>query len=264
VTAAKKEDWNITPVVDAIGAATFAEVLLTAFNELFEVNHLVILRIDQNLIPQMVAAESFGVDPVAQQAGERYKKLRLYHGDPNLETILKQPDTLESPMVARLLTEDISNPDYRREVFEKSDIVERVSIINQRSGRWFMANIYRDKSVGVFKQAELNIVTQYANLLSAIVAKHISMLVSEEWSTATRPPLSTLETTVRTIGATLSKREVEVCARALSGLKSEGIGLDLNIKPTTVTTLRQRANAKLNISTTNELFALCLGHAIKR
>ncbi|NQW01611.1 MAG: helix-turn-helix transcriptional regulator [Rhodospirillales bacterium] len=258
-----EKTWDLSAAVDALGGPDFARLLLVAFNQLVEVNHLVIIRIDRDLVPHLIATESHGLDPVARQAGERYTKLHLYHADPNMNTILQHPLAPEKPLVTQLLTDAIADPQYRLEVFEKSNIVERVSIINQRNGRWFMVNIYRDRSVGVFNDTELARITREAGLVSSLAAQHLFMMAREDWSVATQPPLILLENTLRAIGGNLSRREVEVCARALLGMTSEATGLDLAIKQTTVTTHRKRAYGKLNISTTNELFALCLGHSLK-
>ena len=57
----------------------------------------------------------------------------------------------------------------------------------------------------------------------------------------------------------LTERERDVCERILLGYTSIGIGLDLNIAPSSVVTYRRRAYEKLGIATQNELFALCLG-----
>ncbi len=255
-----RQIWDIAPAIDALGTAAFAATLLETFNSLVEVNHLVIIRIDRNLTPHLIATESRGRAPVAREAGNRYLKQGLYHSDPNVEHILDQPNSPERPLVSRLRIDDIADAIYRHEVFEKSGIVERVSFIDQREGRWFMTNLYRDSTVGAFSARELVRVTDYAGSVSALVAKHISLSVADEWSVATRPPVEVLESCVHKFGADLSKREVEVCARALLGLTSEAIGLDLGVKSTTITTHRKRAYAKLGISTANELFALCLGH----
>ena len=59
-------------------------------------------------------------------------------------------------------------------------------------------------------------------------------------------------------GKTLSPREIEVSARALLGMTRKGISLDLKISESTVNTLKKRCYAKLNISSLNQLFALCL------
>jgi len=51
---------------------------------------------------------------------------------------------------------------------------------------------------------------------------------------------------------------IEGCERILLGYTSVGIGLDLKIAQSSVVTYRRRAYEKLDISTQNELFTLCL------
>jgi DNA-binding NarL/FixJ family response regulator len=43
----------------------------------------------------------------------------------------------------------------------------------------------------------------------------------------------------------LSERERAVCARIACGISADGIAADLDVAPSTVTTLRKRAYAKL-------------------
>ena len=73
-----------------------------------------------------------------------------------------------------------------------------------------------------------------------------------------RPSKEQLERLVAGLSDSLTDREIQVCARAILGMTGEGIGLELGIKLPTVATLKKRAYAKLNISSSNELFALCL------
>lgn len=73
-----------------------------------------------------------------------------------------------------------------------------------------------------------------------------------------RPDTAHLEQMIAGLHGGLSPREIQVCARALLGMTRRGIGLDLGVKTTTVNTLSRRAYQKLNISSLNELFALCL------
>jgi len=56
----------------------------------------------------------------------------------------------------------------------------------------------------------------------------------------------------------LTRRELDVLARILSGLTSEGIALDLRVSVNTVLTYRKRAYGRLGVSSQAELFALCL------
>jgi len=54
----------------------------------------------------------------------------------------------------------------------------------------------------------------------------------------------------------LTRREREVCARAAVGMTVEATALDLGISRTTVLTYRQRAYARLGVTSPIELRAL--------
>lgn len=54
----------------------------------------------------------------------------------------------------------------------------------------------------------------------------------------------------------LTGREIDVCARSLSGMTAEGIGLELEIKKSSVVTYRKRAYERLGISSQHELFRM--------
>ncbi len=60
------------------------------------------------------------------------------------------------------------------------------------------------------------------------------------------------------LGDDLTPREQAVLARVLLGMRTEGIALDLHLKPASIVTFRKRAYAKLGITTQAELFARCL------
>lgn len=79
-----------------------------------------------------------------------------------------------------------------------------------------------------------------------------------------KPSAIELERLVADLDGALSPCEIQVCARALLGVTRSGIGLDLGLKETTVSTLRGRAYEKLDMSSIHELFALYLAHSASR
>src|SRR5690606_4359226 len=92
----------------------------------------------------------------------------------------------------------------------------------------------------------------WADLLLSLLEKHDSL---------TRPPLECNDfrgyrKRVEQVAPCLSEREAEVCAGIALGMNSEGIGLTLGIKLSTVQTHRKRAYARLGISSQNELLKL--------
>jgi len=124
---------------------------------------------------------------------------------------------------------------------------------------WFIANIYREKKSGSFTEAELEALEHASDTLCAAVERHVSLVSPTALEPGSNPPVEWLEKLVFDLGHGLTPREIQVCARALSGMTRAGIALDLGVKPTTVVTLVQRAYARIDISTLNELFGLCLG-----
>ncbi len=56
----------------------------------------------------------------------------------------------------------------------------------------------------------------------------------------------------------LSPRELQICEGIVLGKSSTAISLELGIAQSTVDTYRRRAYVKLNISSQNELFSLCI------
>ena len=63
---------------------------------------------------------------------------------------------------------------------------------------------------------------------------------------------------IRDSHPTLTAREVEVCARLLTGMTQDGIASDLGLSLATVKTYRNRAFARLGIHFKNQLFSLFL------
>jgi len=77
-----------------------------------------------------------------------------------------------------------------------------------------------------------------------------------------RPSIDSLEALLRKLDPRLTRRQVQVCARALLGMTCVAVGLDLGVRVSTVVTLRRRAYSILHISSLNELFALCLAQVL--
>ena len=61
---------------------------------------------------------------------------------------------------------------------------------------------------------------------------------------------------MRCLAPALTEREVNVCARLLTGMTQEGIARDLGLSLPTVKTYRNRAFGRLGIHFKSELFAL--------
>lgn len=267
------EEWlGWAACVATLGGDDFAARLLATIGRVVAADHLSFFRLVPGTPPSLVAAETGLGGDVAAVAGQQYVKSLYYRFDPNTRRIghggqIGDGDgtddgtaagPVDGPLVTRLLAADIADPAYKAEIYERFALEDRLSIMGHEGAVWHIVSLYRDRSTGRFSAADEAALGARAPLISQLAARQLATLPQEAWAAPTLPPVPLLETMVRDLGARLSDREVQVCARALLGKTGEGIALDLNVKETTIATLRKRAYAKLGISTLNELFALCL------
>lgn len=244
------------------GKTGFSVQLMNFLNQVAGVNHLSLFIFDQQLRPYLVLAESAGATNLAKDVGKIYQRSLSYRHDPNTVQVKLSPERSDGPLLVRLHAEQISDPEYRENIYKKFRLLERVSLIECLNERWMVTNLYRDVDAGEFKPAELAAIEQLARVISALLEKNFMLLPPEVWQATTRPTADMLENIIVSLNASLSDRELQVCARALLGKTSNGTALELGIQVATVATLRKRAYKKLNISGLNELFSLCLGKVV--
>lgn len=206
----------------------------------------------------MIGGASLGKENLTVKLARQYIQY-FYMSDPNLNLIgEKESDPAQSPLLLKLHASQINNPAYREQIYERHNLNERLSWLGQMPGLWYAVNMYRETSSKNISAEELDRLREIGPCIIACVEKHLSIISPAVWEAGEQPSIEWFEDLIRELGNGLAPREIQVCARALHGMTRTGIGLDLEIKPTTVNTLTQRAYDKLNISTLNELFALCL------
>lgn len=147
---------------------------------------------------------------------------------------------------------------YQARFFGRSGAVDKVAYIWWANDVGYYANLYRLEPNVAFSDAEVALLRALAPMVASLYGAHDARL---QVAAARRDgdPERMAEAIVGSLGVRLSARERLVLSRTLLGIRTEGVSLALGVKPSTVVTLRQRAYAKLGISTQAELFALCLG-----
>ncbi|NOZ65153.1 MAG: helix-turn-helix transcriptional regulator [Alphaproteobacteria bacterium] len=245
-------------LVMSLGRDDFFQQFNRALGRILPVDHITLFSYDHDFIPRFIAGASRGERSITSRLGKLYETSLYYHHDPNLKWIGKRNKDKSIPLLQLLHAKDISNASYRKNIYEDNGLLDRLSLIDHDHQRWFVFNLYRDVESGYFSDDEVNIIQDQADLIAALVKRHLSFSPAIGWDIKTIPPIEKLENIVAGLGGNLSKREIEVCARAMQGLTREAISLDLSIKQPTVATFMSRAYAKLDISSLNELFALCL------
>lgn len=249
--------------VRALGEPGFERALLEALHAATGAAHLAVIAFDRRLLPQLVAAESRGGATLARSAGRSYFGGLFYRHDPTRGALARQPAGAagDAPLLLRLAARDIRDRAWRQQIYERYGLAERLSLLGLAGHRWLTLNLYRGTTDGAFDDAQVQVLQDAAALLFELVARHYALRPPVAWRHSTRPPVALLEELLGRIDARLTRRQVQVCARALLGMTNVAIGLDLGVRAPTVATLRQRAYATLGISGLNELFGLCLAQA---
>lgn len=249
--------------VRALGMAGFERALLESLHGTTGAAHLAIIAFDRRLLPQLIAAESRGGTALARSAGQAYFGGLFYRHDPTRGALARRPAGADgdAPLLLRLAARDITDRAWRQQVYERYGLAERLSLLGLAGSRWLALHLYRGTTDPAFDAAGVQALQDAAALLFELLARHYALRPPAAWRRSTRPPLALLEELLARTDARLTRRQVQVCARALLGMTNVAIGLDLGVRAPTVATLRQRAYATLGISGLNELFGLCLAQA---
>ncbi|MFC3230966.1 LuxR C-terminal-related transcriptional regulator [Marinibaculum pumilum] len=261
-------DWAAAAaVLQALGGAGFGAALLQAAGRLAAVDHLSLFSFDAVLAPRLVLTASAGGSRVAAEAGRQYQAGRFHRFDPNMGHLQAGAaagrPARGRPLLLRLAAEAVPDGDYRRAIYDRYDLGERLSLLHRAQSRWLVLNLYRDRRRGPCTEAEMARLDAGAGFLLAAAGRHLADGPEEAdpaaGGHAGPHPADALAALERLLLAErLSRREAEACARALIGVTNLGIALDLGVKESTVATLRRRAYRKLGISSLQELFLLCL------
>lgn len=246
----------------SLGRDDFINHLEKLLGKILPVDHVALFVFDHKFIPHFICGASKGKGTITSRLSRLYEKSYYYHHDPNLKWIGKDDKQRKKdkgiPLLQLMRAEDITDQAYRKNIYENNALLERLSLIDHDRQKWFILNLYRDVESGYFSKKDIKNIQKQASLIAAFVKRHLSFSQPSGWDVKTIPSIEKLEKIVSGLGGNLSKREVEVCARVMQGQTREAVSLNLGIKQPTVATFMRRAYAKLNISSLNELFALCL------
>ena len=241
------------PAVAALGSASFAGELLAGLNRFVFVDHLALMRFaDQARAPVLESAVWRGGEHVAEV--QRSYLQGLYRHDPNL----RLAGTRLEPTLIRLRREDIGEPAYRQACYTRPGLAERLTLAACDGGPLVALNLYRREQSGAFGREDIAAIQAQAHLLAALAAKHVSMLGALLRSRARGDRIAGVAARLHALDGSLTRRELDVLSRILVGMTSEGIALDLRIRPNTVLTYRKRGYGRLGVSSQAELFSLCL------
>lgn len=146
-------------------------------------------------------------------------------------------------MALRFKPADICVPSWRREIYDRVSLEDRLSFLySPLDGCTFAINLYRSRRHGPFGSAEIERLLAVSPLLKQT---HRAVLGGVRRQQSLDVRVADATTLLARRVPELSARERAVCARIACGVSADGIAAELDVAPSTVATLRKRAYAKL-------------------
>ncbi|MFM0283808.1 helix-turn-helix transcriptional regulator [Paraburkholderia sediminicola] len=239
-------------LVDAIGTDSFATRLLSFLDRECGIEHVAIFSLASDSI-RALASESPGGTLVAhQQFDVLYVNHQYWRRDPALrEARLHANDSVVRPV--RVPIQDIRDHELRNVVFRSAFIHDRLLLCGKRPEAMFGLDAVRSDQRGPFTSKQINRLAQLSDVVVSLIAKHAALASRVPNPVPMLTSVSDIQNNLLHARASLTRRELEVCARILYGMSSTGIALDLEIGEESVATYRKRAYQRLGIATRHEL-----------
>ncbi|MBD3761771.1 helix-turn-helix transcriptional regulator [Rhizorhabdus sp.] len=166
--------------------------------------------------------------------------------------------SLDPAMVCqRVIIDEIKTSKFRREFYQEGEFADHLWIRIPYEGEFLALSAFRRRSRGAFNERDLEAYSSLSPMLMAFAHCHMEKQCQKR--SLNRLRASEIEHRLRELRAGLTHRELEVCLKIILGLSNEGIALELGVSTNTVRTFRQRAYARLGITSVAELFALTAG-----
>ena len=237
--------------VTALGTNGYGRACFRVFEQSFDVDHWALFRYTTTQSVKCIATASRAFEAAAEKNVDLFLH-RCFRFDPSLIAFRQQHS--ERPCLVKMAISDIHDSQYRH-CFEVTNVQERLSFFAADKADLLQLCIYRAALNRSFSLAEMNLFATLSRLVIATALKHESLADSVA-SGQGQLDLEAIERRLEDLDMGLSRREREVCARAVVGSTIEETAADLDIRKTSVITYRQRAYQKLGISRQSDLLAL--------
>ncbi len=230
----------------ALATERFAAALLQALGSVAGCDRCYIFEQDgPETAPSLLAARV--PEPVIGPMVEAYRR-QYFRTDP-VSRSFRDPAARDRALLLTVEPPDLPDTPYRRLCFERTGIVQRVSLIQRTGEGWLIVNAARRREHGRFAAAELADFMTLGLLLPPLIVRHRAL------HDASQPDIAALEQRIAARWPILSLRERQVAARTAAGMTAEGIARDLAIGAASVITYRRRAYRRANVA---GAVALCL------
>lgn len=241
---------HLSELISAIGDSGFDSKLIQSLNETCGAEHVAVYTLDSERMLGLITASIDG-NKENYELMSRYAREEWWRYDPIYDearaklcssTLVAVPSDLEHLGDARL----------RDFVYARRGI----------KGRVFCCARLEEVTVGFALCASTQAFSCEEHLaeieastapLFAAVAKHIELQVKHSNVSVALTSLDQIERCIAEQMPEMPRREAQVCSRAIYGVTTLGIALELEISHETVMTYRKRAYSRLGIATQREL-----------
>lgn len=251
---------GLTQLCRCIGSPAFESCLLKLLNKVTPVDHCVVFTYGESGAGHLFTHGRMRVEE-AQQLADDY--VRSFHRqDPNFPQLSAATEGCEDCLIPLAVDADIDAA-YQNHFFDRHDLIDKASTIGKVEQGSVYCNFYRMGRSGPYSDKDWQLLEAILPLITTLISTHYRILQLSpadkqgQYRNARSMVHNIISKNVSPFSQ-LTPREREVCERILLGYTSVGIGLDLNIAQSSVVTYRRRAYEKLDISTQNQLFTLCL------
>ncbi|NVJ69807.1 MAG: hypothetical protein HWE08_05600 [Alphaproteobacteria bacterium] len=255
----------VARVVRVVGEPAFEERLMQFLSDVVPVDHCVIFTYSESGEAGHLFTHSRMPAHDAEKLARAYVE-KFHEDDPNFRDLQELDNVRYHSFKRRRGMNEDYDPAYKNHFFDRSGLIDKAAAVGKVEDGKVYCNFYRMQGSCAYSDEEWETLRAVMPLATGLVAKHYELAkarghVFQDNGSENIVRKSIVHNMVShdiEPFRVLTEREKQVCERILLGFTTTGIGLDLNIAPTSVATYRKRAYAKLGISSQNELFSMCL------
>ncbi|MCP5266992.1 MAG: hypothetical protein H6934_12820 [Burkholderiaceae bacterium] len=245
---------GIPALLDSIGRGRFSTAFHRFVAARVAIDQCTAWRVAAGQAPRCLVSERPGETGVVEALCRVYAQT-LHRHDPVLRGGIG-----DLPTVRRVRLVEIGQPDYRRELFERVRLDEKIVVHGRHDDAGYYLSLYRRREREPFSDAEIATVASMQRTLLAALARHAELREPrEERSPAAEALAVNLRRFFATHPARLSEREAETCVQIALGHANGAIADALGVSTHTVNTFRRRAYRKLEVGSVGALFGLYVG-----
>ena len=248
-------DKALPIAIDAVGLTSFPGHFLTFLNSVFGVRHCVMYQFLDNEMQIVGSASADGSD-IAGANSSRYRQF-FWHRDHEYKELRQRSLSAGITAISCNRTEEISDSEFRHEMFFRQGLTGRAMVVGTRQGALFGVSMFRASIDGFFSSNEATRIVDWSDTVVSLVARHTelhSTLVDTKLTTPAQVEKLLLH------HESLSERERSICARLVFGQRLKFIARELQISVESVSTYRKRAFIQLGINSREELVMMIMAH----